>query len=52
MGGMMGVNYVVIQNIVIPAKAGIHRLPMKFIPLVMDHRLRGGDDSVDKGDFT
>jgi hypothetical protein len=25
-------------------KAGIHHLPMKFIPPVMDPRLRGGDE--------
>lgn len=32
--------------IVIPAKAGIHRLPSKFHPLVMDPRLRGGDEGI------
>jgi hypothetical protein len=31
-------------NLVIPAKAGIHHLPMKFNPPVMDPRLRGGDE--------
>jgi hypothetical protein len=38
-----------LNNFVIPAKAGIHHLPMKFPPPVMDPRLRGGDEV---GDFT
>ena len=29
---------------VIPAKAGIHHLLLKFKPSVMDPRLRGGDE--------
>jgi hypothetical protein len=32
---------------VIPAKAGIHHLPSKFIPSVMDPRLRGGDETLE-----
>jgi hypothetical protein len=30
--------------LVIPAKAGIHHLPMKIGPQVMAPRLRGGDE--------
>jgi hypothetical protein len=33
------------DSFVIPAKAGIHHPPMKFIPPVMDPRLRGGDET-------
>jgi hypothetical protein len=33
-----------IPSFVIPAKAGIHHLPLKFKPPVMDPRLRGGDE--------
>jgi hypothetical protein len=32
---------------VIPAKAGIHHLPFKFMVPVMDPRLRGGDEDLE-----
>jgi hypothetical protein len=34
------------NTFVIPAKAGIQLLPMKFIVPVLDPRLRGGDETV------
>ncbi len=47
--GIVGIQNLMlkIQVSVIPAKAGIHRLPVKFTTPVMDPRLRGGDEVVD-----
>jgi hypothetical protein len=35
---------IALLTFVTPAKAGIHHLPMKFIPMVMGPRLRGNDE--------
>ena len=42
--------YLNTPSFVIPAKAGIHHLPSKFKPSVMDPRLRGGDEVLKGGD--
>lgn len=36
--------YLNTASFVIPAKEGIHLLPLKFTPQVMAPRLRGGDE--------